>query len=226
VDAEAAGADRIELNQCMDMGGLTPSIGLLRSVIREVSLPVISMVRPRPGGFVYSSTQFRVMLTDAAEALSAGAAGIAFGALTPDGDPDEKMLHEMRRVTEGCELVFHRAFDLVRDMEAALALLASAGVDRVLTSGGRTTAEEGVLRIAGLVRISGGKPRLMPGGGVNPGNVRMLVLTSGCRDIHGSFSSRTVPAPDGRSMFAGGDRMTDPILVERTRRVLDGLAAV
>lgn len=225
VDAEASGADRIELNQCMEMGGLTPSIGLLRLVIAEVRIPVIVMVRPRAGGFVYPTSDRRVILADAVEALSAGAAGIAFGVLTADGLPDERFIREMRQVTEGSELVFHRAFDLVSDMSTGLAVLASTGVDRVLTSGGGRTALEGLGRIGELVRRSGGRPLVMPGGGVTPENAVRIVLGSGCREIHGSFSSPAADAMDGGGLFEGGGRRTDHILVERTRRVLDGLAA-
>src|SRR5437868_5876281 len=94
--AVAAGADRLELNSAVSLGGLTPSAGLFAEVRRRVNVPVIAMVRPRPGGFVYSETDFAAMLWDAEALMAAGADGLAFGILTLAGEIDRNRCRTLR----------------------------------------------------------------------------------------------------------------------------------
>jgi copper homeostasis protein len=224
MDATAEGADRLELCSCLETGGLTPSIGLLREVISLSNIPVIALIRPRAGGFVYSRTERMVMLRDAVDSLSTGASGLAVGALLPEGAPDMGFLEEMRGLAEGQELIFHRAFDLVADMELALRNLAFAGIDRILTSGGEKTAAAGTERIRRLVELSDGIPAILPGGGVSPWNAAGIVRDTGCRQLHGSFSSTISATGIGSSaLFPGGDRRTDPELIRLAREALEGL---
>jgi copper homeostasis protein len=225
IDAGAAGADRVELCLCPEYGGLTPSIGLLREVLSLIRIPVVALLRPRAGGFIYSRAEQRVMLRDAGESLAAGASGLAVGALMPESSPDYAFLEEMRRLTSGSTLVFHRAFDRIPDMPGALPMLASAGIDRILTSGGKGTAEEGVEMIRELLLRSGGNPVVMPGGGVSPLNAADIVRVTGCRELHGSFSSaicRTGHDPTAL-FYPGGGRKTDPELIRLARKALEGL---
>lgn len=223
-DASSAGADRIELCLLPWLGGFTPSVGLLHEVLCAVELPVIALVRPAEGGFVYRPDEQGVMWRDASELLDAGAAGIATGALLPGGNPDLRFLERMRRIAEDRELVFHRAFDRIPRMEEALTGLASVGVDRILTSGGRPTALEGAERIFALRLLSGGKPALLPGGGVTPENAASIVRGTGCRELHGSFSS-FVPGggEDLQDAFPPARRRTDPERIRLARRALGGL---
>jgi copper homeostasis protein len=196
-------------------------------VISSCAIPVIALIRPRTGGFVYSRTERMVMQSDAGALLSAGASGLAVGALLADGAPDTGLLGELRELpelSEGRELVFHRAFDLAPDMELALVSLGSAGIDRILTSGGGSTALAGVERIRGLVALSGGIPSILPGGGVTPWNAAGIVRATGCRQLHGSFSSTISPAGDPSSaLFSGGGRRTDPELIRLARKAVEGL---
>src|SRR5215470_7133525 len=86
--AQEGGADRLELNAALSLGGLTPSLGTLIEVKAAVALPVFVMIRPRPGGFAYSKTDFQVMQRDLDLALQHGANGIVLGILTEDGRVD------------------------------------------------------------------------------------------------------------------------------------------
>jgi len=220
--AAGAGAGRIELSVGLEVGGLTPSSGLLREVLASARTPVIALIRPVPGGFVYGEAVRRVIRTDTADALAAGAAGIAVGALLPDGAPDCAFMEELRRIAEGSELVFHRAFDRISDKEAALPRLASAGVDRILTSGGAPSALSGVATLRRLVRLCGTGSEILPGGGITPENAAAIVRGTGCRALHGSFSAR-VSDGEPPDPFPGGGRRTDPEQVRRTVEVLRGL---
>ena len=144
--AALGGAERIELNSALMLGGLTPTTATLRMVKRDFSkLKVITMVRPRGAGFCYSPEDFEVMEAECKELLENGADGIAFGCLREDASLDQE---KMRRMTDliksmGREAVFHRAFDCSADPFAATEQLISMGIDRILTSGLKPKAMEG-----------------------------------------------------------------------------------
>ena len=108
--AVAAGADRLELCSALEVGGLTPSVALLESVLEQVPVPVMAMIRPRAGGFNYEPDQFRTALSDAEWALSLGAGGVVFGFLTSDARVDLERCREVIAVATGRQTVFHRAF--------------------------------------------------------------------------------------------------------------------
>ena len=209
-DAEAAaagGAGRLELNTALALGGLTPSAGLVAEVLASVALPVIVMIRPRAGGFCYGDAEWRTMRRDAAAALDAGAAGVAFGALTADGRVDAARCREMVRHVEPAEAVFHRAFDVTPDPAEALERLIDAGVRRVMTSGQAPTALEGAALIAGLIEQARGRIEVLPAAGINPRTVAAVVGRTGCDQVHASLRTRRVdPSTAARPQIRfGGD---------------------
>jgi copper homeostasis protein len=184
VGAARGGADRLELCGALELGGLTPSVGLLAAVHRRVRLPVLAMVRPRAGDAVYTAAEWSVMETDAGLLLDAGADGVAFGALDARGAVDERRTRGMVMLAGGAEVVFHRAFDAAADPFAALDALIACGVRRVLTSGGRATALEGADRIRALVARAAGRIEVLPGGGIRESNVEDVVRRTGCASVH------------------------------------------
>ena len=187
--ASQGGADRLELNGGLEVGGLTPSIGLVTEVLQVIDLPVIAMIRPRGAGFCYDQSEQRVMLRDAESLLQAGVAGIAFGALTRERDVDQPFCRELVRVAGNHETVFHRAFDIVTNARSAAQCLIDLNVTRLLTSGLAKTAIEGTERIAKLKSWTRGRLELLAGSGVNASNVEQLLRRTGCHQVHGSFSS-------------------------------------
>ena len=120
-DALAAyrgGADRVELNSDLFHGGLTPTLGALRTVKKHApNFPVMCMVRPREGGFCYTDTEFEVMLEDARVFVENGADGIVFGFLHEDGTLDIERCRAMMEVIGERESVFHRAIDVMPDWQ-------------------------------------------------------------------------------------------------------------
>jgi copper homeostasis protein len=214
--AHAEGADRLELSAALELGGLTPSVGLLDEVVGETPLPVIVMIRPRGGGFAYSDGEFGTMLRDVDAAFGHGAAGVAFGVLTAERGIDlDRTKALVERVAGRGEAVFHRAFDYVLDPLAAVDQLVGLGVTRVLTSGGRVDAPAGAGVIRRLVDWSAGRIEILPGGGVTAGNVAALVAETGARQVHGTFSEERWdpggPACEGRY------RVTWPVKLRETR---------
>ena len=187
--ATAGGADRLELNCALTLGGLTPSVGLMAEVRRRLTIPVIAMVRPRAGGFAYSGTDFEVMLRDAEALLAAGADGLAFGILTPGGEVDTRRCCRLREVCGDRDAVFHRAFDVTPDPSAALDCLIDLGFHRVMTSGQAESALAGADLIDRLIRRAAGRIEVLPAGRINPDNVADLVSRTGCGQVHASVAT-------------------------------------
>ena len=154
IEAARGGADRVELNAALFLGGLTPSAGSLRVLRRASDIPVMAMLRPREGGFCYTEAAFRTMLADGELLLRAGADGLVFGCLTPEGEIDEPRVRALVALCGSRPAVFHRAIDVVPDWRRALEVLIRCGVTRVLTSGQAKSAILGAQTIAQMVRFS------------------------------------------------------------------------
>ena len=232
--AEQGGADRIELNSALSLGGLTPSLGLLSAVRAAISLPIIAMIRPRAGGFHYRSGEFICMQRDVDLTLSHGAEGIAFGILDEDGNIDLPRCRQIMRQAAGRPVVFHRAFDVVPDPAIALEQLIDLGIARVLTSGGAETAIAGAETIRRLREQAAGRIEILPGSGIRPHNVAALLAITGCEQIHASLSAlgydrSTQARPEIRFAVdpppADRYRATDGQAVNAMRQALDAIAA-
>jgi copper homeostasis protein len=184
IAAERGGAHRLELCDALVDGGTTPSAGMIAAVKAAVRIPVFVILRPRGGGFVYSDAEVDVMRRDAELAATLGADGVVVGALQPDARVDVPRTRALIDASQGLPVSFHRAFDLVRDRHEALDTLASAGVTRVLTSGGSRTALLGADEIGSLVKAAGSRLIVVAGGGIREENVAEVVRRSGVREIH------------------------------------------
>ncbi|MGL4238988.1 copper homeostasis protein CutC [Tabrizicola sp.] len=219
-EAVAGGADRIELCAALALGGLTPSVGLMAEAA-ACGVPVMVMIRPRAGDFVWSEVELRMMEAEIAASRAAGLAGVVLGASLPDGRLDVAALKRLVAAAEGLDLTLHRAIDLTPDMGVALEEAIALGFRRVLTSGGEKTAEAGAARIAVLVRQAAGRISVMPGSGVNPGNAAML-KGLGIAELHASCSAEV--SAGGRVVEMGFGpavvRQTSAEAVRALRRAL------
>ena len=187
--ASEAGADRIELNSGLQLGGLTPSAGLVREVLSAVKIPVIAMVRPRPGGFCYSESEWKTLLADADWLLAEGVHGLAFGVLDEKSNIDVHRCKELVKKCSGAELVFHRAFDLVHGWRVSLQQLMDCGIRRVMTSGQSATAVIGTQNIREMIKWAKGRIEILPASGINIQFIPSLIEQTGATQLHGSFSS-------------------------------------
>jgi copper homeostasis protein len=220
--AEEGGAHRIELCSALEVGGLTPSLGLLQEVKARVSLPVMAMVRPRPGGFCYSADELATMRRDTRWLIENGADGIVFGVLNADGTVNGDAVRSLVETAAARQTVFHRAFDATPDPFAALETLADCGITRILTSGQRPTAGEGADVIGQLREQAAGRIEILPGGGVRPHNVRNLLACTGCNQVHlAPMTPRTEPTSENHPELGyGGYREIDPEVVAETVRLV------
>jgi len=213
--AFAEGADRIELCQALDVGGLTPSAGVVQRAIEATGDPerIVPLVRPRPGGFVYDRDEVEVVAADIRHLASLGVGAVVVGCLTPDGAVDGATLARWRDAAGSTPLVFHRAIDASADPFAALDALMTAGVTRVLTSGGALRTIDGVDVLRTMVARADGRIEIMAGGGVRPRDVGPL-RDLGVDAVHLSARTRSgVVSPSGPGGGASGFDVTDPAVV-------------
>lgn len=217
-DARAAGrggANRLELVTAMGEGGLTPSIGLIESVVDAVRIPVNVIVRPHSRAFVYDADDYAVMLRDVRAIAKTGANAIVVGMLRADGSIDTDGLARVIEAADGVQLTFHRAFDESRDLLAAFdTLLRFDAVTNVLTSGGKPSVLEAEDTIAQLVaRAAGTRCTVLAGAGLTVDSVAPFVASTGVRAVHFGSGVRV----DGKGLA--------PVDEERVRRVRTSLDA-
>lgn len=188
------GAGRIELCDNLAVGGTTPSIGVVRKATQycqSQGIPVMVLVRPRGGDFVYSPAEKEIMLMDIKAAIQAGAAGVVVGALTEEGELDKPFLEQILRLAgqANVDLTFHRAFDRIppEKHRAVLDWLAQAGFSRVLTHGGSDDYSI-IENIPYLKTLMESNPSIiiMPGGGVTKENLSVLARELPLKEAHGT----------------------------------------
>lgn len=188
INAQLGGADRVELNSALHLGGLTPSLAMLKLVKEKTSLKVVCMDRPRAAGFCYDDVEIETMFEDAKILLENGADGISFGFLNSDATINmtetKKMVELIHQYQK--EAVFHRAFDCVDDPMHAIKQLIDCGVDRILTSGLQPTAMQGASVLEKLQSEFGDQIELLAGSGINANNIRALKEQTGLHQFHGS----------------------------------------
>jgi copper homeostasis protein len=223
--AVTAGADRLELCSALELGGLTPSIGLVEAALSVSPVPVVVMVRPRAGGFCYDRHEFDVMLRDAGRFLEMGVSGIVFGILDRHGRVDRSRSQDLINLADSLDTVFHRAFDFVTDRRAALDELIELECTRILTSGGEPTANEGASMIRELIAHAEGRIEILPGGGINADNVAELVRATRCDQVHiggsmpnydGSIAGERIQLCDRRFMRGASYRAVNGAAVTAT----------
>lgn len=181
------GAHRVELCSALELGGLTPTPGLIEAA-RHVPVPVMAMIRPRAGDFVFSEDEIALIRDEIASIRAAGLAGVVIGASKPDGALDRDALARLVQAAEGLDLTLHRAVDLAPDASAAVEMAAELGIGRILSSGGAARAEDGLDRLADMVAASAGRVSIMAGSGVTDTNAAAILERLGTREIHGSCS--------------------------------------
>ena len=186
--AEKAGADRIELCKDLHLDRLTPDYESAKKTIDTLNIPVFILIRPRKGDFMYSDEEFELMKRDIVKFKKMGCKGIVSGVLNDDNTIDIKKTKELVELSRPLEFTFHRAFDKVKNPLNEIENLIELGIDRVLTSGQKDKAIEGLELLKEFKNISKNKIKIMPGSGINKSNI---VNFKSFDEIHGSFKKET-----------------------------------
>ncbi|MFJ1474755.1 copper homeostasis protein CutC [Capnocytophaga cynodegmi] len=182
-NAQLAGANRIELCSELGVGGVTPSYGLIKKVMDELSIENCVLIRPRSGNFTYTDEEFDVMLRDITFCRELGCKGVVTGVLNTDNTIDKERTQQLIEAAGDIDFIYHRAFDCVPNPEEALNLLKTLGVKRILTSGGKKSAVEGLDILKKLNQQAEGKITIMPGGGINPQTI-LKIKEAGFNEVH------------------------------------------
>jgi copper homeostasis protein len=188
IDAQDAGANRIELCDNPSEGGTTPSYGFIKAAREKVSVDLYVMIRPRGGDFLYSDDEFRIMKQDIGICKQIECDGIVLGMLTPDGNVDKQRCRQLIEHAYPLGVTFHRAFDRTKDPLQAMEDVVEMGCERILTSGLRTKAIDGIELIKQLILRADDRIIIMPGSGVNADNILQLAESTGAVEFHSSGS--------------------------------------
>ena len=218
VNANTAGAHRIELCSEISVGGTTPSYGLLKKVMADIDIPVHVLIRPRSGNFTYSGKEFDIMKENIRLCKDLGCAGIVAGVLHEDNTIDIKRTSELIELSKPMSFTFHRAFDVVSKPKEALLQLIALGVHRLLTSGQEEKAENGIDLLIELQKMAKNKLTILPGSGINSENC-IHFKNSGFSEIHSSASkiiSKNIPSSTGESKQTVSD-------VETIKKILNAI---
>ncbi|WP_115049476.1 copper homeostasis protein CutC [Xanthomonas arboricola] len=217
--AQEGGAMRVELCGGLDGGGLTPSFGTLAVVRERLQIPLYVLIRPRVGDFVFDAAEVEVMRRDVEHCVRLGCDGVVLGALDPHGQVDMATMRVLIAAAGSLGVTFHRAIDVSADPSRALEDAITLGCERVLTSGARASALEGVDTIAALVRQAGKRISIMPGAGLSEDNLRTVSEHTGAHEFHASARrviAAQVQAPHPSIRDLGGDyQRTDVVRVQR-----------
>ena len=184
VKAQKAGADRIELCKDLHLDGLTPDYESAKITIDKLNIPVFILIRPREGDFIYSDEEFELMKDDIIKFKEIGCKGIVSGVLNDDNSIDIERTKDLIELSRPLEFTFHRAFDVVNNPLIEIENLIEMGVDRVLTSGQKKKAIDGLVLLKQLNNISNNRLVIMPGSGISKNNLKDFELFN---EIHGSF---------------------------------------
>lgn len=190
LNAQEGGASRIELCADLELGGITPSAGLIRKVRSALTIPVFVLIRPRSGDFIYNDQEFETMLADIEFCKTEGVDGIVTGILENNACIDKDRLLVLKESAGTMSVSFHRAFDLTGSASDSLKLLKEIGIERVLTSGQKSTAIEGRFLIKQLIEEARNEIIIMPGSGVNENNIQPLSEFTGAKEFHTSSRVR------------------------------------
>ena len=188
IAARNGGAQRIELCAALEVGGVTPSAGVIAEARKVEGLTLNVIIRPRGGDFLYNEYEIACMEQDIRTCKQLGVDGVVIGALTANGDIDTGTCRRLIAAADGMSITFHRAFDMCRDAKKALEELIALGCDRVLTSGQAATAQAGIQLLKELVEQAAERIIIMPGCGVKENNIAEIARLSGAREFH--FSAR------------------------------------
>ena len=200
--AQENGADRVELCANMKDGGTTPDLEITTLARKELSIDLNVMIRPRGGDFVYSDGEFELMKTEIAAFKKLKVDGFVFGILKEDGNVNKEQNKELVVLAQPFPCTFHRAFDVVKDVNQSLESVIECGFKTILTSGKGKNVVEGIDVLAGLVEKANNRITIMPGGGLRSSNITLLKQKTNASFYHSSAITDSSETTNGNEVKA------------------------
>ena len=183
INAQDAGANRLELCENYLVGGVTPNIEFFEKSLEVSKIPINILIRPRGGNFIFSNLEIDRMFESIKRFEKYNISGFVVGFLDNKNQLNNTLLSEFRSATDGYELTFHRAFDYLVKQEESLEQLIENKFDRILCSGSKIDSEKGLINLNYLNSLALDKITIMPGGGINTNNFK-LFKNAGFNEIH------------------------------------------
>lgn len=189
IEAARGGASRVELCDNLKDGGTTPPLSWIEESVKQTDIQIFTLIRPRGGDFLYSDLEHLTMNKDVIHCGEAGCHGVVIGILTPEGKVDKARCSELIKIarTYNMSVTFHRAIDRTENIFEAMEDVIELGCDRILTSGGASTALEGKETLQKMIRQANGRIIILPGSGINENNMAELARDLQTNEFHGSF---------------------------------------
>lgn len=183
--AEKLGATRIELCDNLRVGGTTPSYGTISVAVRRLKIPVMVLIRPRGGSFVYSEPELEIMKKDIIVCRDIGVQGVVFGTLQSDKTVHIELMEELIQLAQPMEITFHKAIDVTLDILNETERIKNLGIHRILTSGGQQTAIDGADTINKMAEICQGKVSIIAAGKITNINLESVSHQIRTNEFHG-----------------------------------------
>src|SRR5699024_1981643 len=187
LQAEKLGADRVELISAMQEGGLTPSYGTIKNVLKHTQIDAQIIVRPHSNGFIYDEKDWETIKEDISKNQQLGRNEIASRDLREDRLVDDGLVEKVMGLAPEIDNTFKRAVDEVTTQKEAYKTLCKfKNVKRILTSGGKAKAIAGIDQLQELVQLSKelDGPEILVGSGVSPDNLAQLHKEIGANEYH------------------------------------------
>ena len=212
--AQDAGAHRVELCTQLSVGGLTPSYGCIEKAVKELDIEVHVLIRPRAGNFKYTHQELDIIKRDIVFCNSIGCEGVVSGVLNNHNQIDIQATQELIETSKNMEFTFHRAFDIIVNPYKALEELKALGVTRILSSGQKQKAIDGIQLLKKL-KNKAQTLQIMPGSGIDKFNI-MSFKEAGFETVHFSALKHTpkVLSPLAVNFSQRGEGVSDKKTIE------------
>ena len=223
IQAQANGAERIELCDNPGEGGATPSYGFIKAARAVLKIDLFPIIRPRGGDFLYSDAEFEIMKTDVQLCKDLDCEGVVIGMLNADATIDTVRCAQLVKIAYPMGVTFHRAFDRVLDAQKALEDVIAIGCERVLTSGFYPNVMDGIENIKALIKQADDRIIIMPGSGVRASNVKQIIELTGATEIHSSARKNTDSLMQIKSTTMVENLQTVNIDADEVKAMVDAL---
>jgi copper homeostasis protein len=233
MDAQNAGADRVELCNNLYEGGTTPGFGTISSVRNKITIGLHVIIRPRGGDFLYSDIEYDIMRREIELCGECGVDGIVLGILEPAGTIDIGRTAKLIEMARPMLATFHRAFDMCIDPFKGLEDVIASGANRLLTSGQKNKTPEGLVLINELVRQAGKRIIIMPGSGITESNIAETAEMTGAKEFHLTagkvieskmiFHQQKISMGSVCGISEYSRKVTDPEMITRIIKILKNI---